>query len=223
MNFNFIFFHSLLFFFAQKNNIFLNFFLLNYFKVATSFFLKRQASLKFFFFLFYTLQFYFKKKNKFNFLCYFKEYKNTQKNDLLFNYFQKNVKKNFIQKAAWLSSKQFFFFILQTLIKKDTDFFLLNLNFFLSILPLYFYKKIFSWIILIIKFLTPFFFFSLKIYGLYFLIKGKLGLKGGLKKKCLLYKFKKTSFSNLQLKLSYSEISLKTKVGSIGLKLFIFY
>lgn len=90
-------------------------------------------------------------------------------------------------------------------------------------MPLYFYKKVFSWIITTIKFLTPFFFFELNIFGLYFLIKGKLGLKGGLKKKHLLYKFKKTSFSNLQLKLSYSEISLRTKVGSIGLKLFIFY
>ncbi len=90
-------------------------------------------------------------------------------------------------------------------------------------LPLYMYKQVFSLLLSILKFLSPFFFFYLKILGIFFSLRGKLGLKGGLKKKRLLYKFKKTSFSNTILKLNYAQNYLKTSVGSIGLKFFLFY
>lgn len=78
----------------------LNFFLISYLQYPQNIYLKKQASLRFFFFLYYTIQTYFKKKFKSNFLCYFKEYKNSKKNELLLSYFQKNIRKNFIYKTG---------------------------------------------------------------------------------------------------------------------------
>ena len=179
-------------------------------------------ALKFFFFLYYLIQKYLKKSIQAKFLLYFKNYKTTKIFKYLYKLFNFSQKKSFIKKSNWLKKINFFNFIVKTLLYKDSYLFLKNLSFLLTPLPIFFYKKIFSWIVIVLKFLNPFFFF-LKIEGIYFSLKGKLGLKGGQKKRSLLYKFKKTSFSNTQLKLSYTNNTLQTKVGTIGLKFFIFY
>ena len=217
-----IFFFNKLFF---SNFFFLKFiFLLNDYLF---YFIKLNKSFLnvyyFFFLLFFFLNNFFLNSFKDNFYLRFKNYSLIILKYNLSFYFLNYFKKKIFKIKGWISIIDLFYLIFISLQYKDSIFFLNVLYRVLKDLSLYYYKRVFNYLFIIFDFLKNFFFFNLKIFGLLLSIKGKIGMKGGLKKKKLLMRYKLTSFSNNKLRLDYSYLIIRTHIGVLGLKFFIFY
>jgi hypothetical protein len=177
----------------------------------------------FFYLLFFFFNNFFINSLKDNFYLRFKQYSFLDLKQSLSLYFLNFFKKKNLRVKGWVSILDLFYLIFISLKYKDSLFLVNSLYRCLKELSLFYYKRVFNYLFIIFNFLKNFFFFNLKISGLLFSIKGKIGIKGGLKKKKLLMRYKLTSFSNNKLRLDYSYLMVQTHIGVIGLKFFIFY
>lgn len=177
----------------------------------------------FFFLLFFFFNNFFLTSFQDNFYLKFKNYSFTHESFNLNSVFLNFLKKKNLKIKSWISVFDLFYLIGVSLKYKDSLFFVNSLYRCLKELSLYYYKKVITYLFIIFDFLKNFFFFNLKVLGLLLSIKGKIGMKGGLKKKKLLSRYKLTSFSNNNLKIDYSFLIIQTNIGVLGLKFFIFY
>ncbi len=215
---NFIFFEN--FFLSFKKNKKKYFFLkksITIFKIYK--FSKKKNKVKFFFFF-----------NKFliNFLEFFLKSKiifNLKKgsNKLVLNqlssrkfylkYFKKNLK----------ITKQIIGIVYYSLLLKDSSIFV---NFFRKILEklsVKTHKKVFLGLKKLLKDLFKPIFNFLGVYGLFFNVKGKIGVGGNAKKRRYFFYYGVHSITNRNVKVDIKYTSVWTITGSLGFTFLIFY
>ena len=217
-----VFFFNRLFF-SNKFTINFIFTISDYLLCFTRFNKKFLDTYYFFFLLFFFFNNFFSNSFKSNFYLKFKQYSFLNVPSNLSFTFVNFLKKKNLKIKGWISVFDLFYLICISLKYKDSLFFVNSLYRCLKELSLYYYKKVINYLFIVFNFLKNFFFFNLKVLGLLLSIKGKIGVKGGLKKKKLLSRYKLTSFSNNNLKIDYSFLTIQTNIGVLGLKFFIFY
>ena len=178
---------------------------------------------KFFFFeIFLKNYFAFKIKKKI-FLEIKKNNLNLKKN-FNFNWLILILKKNFLKnKISLFSIDEFLSIIISSFLSKDLNLFLNWIKIILEKLDLKFHKNFFNYLFFTFKVLNYSYIKILNCLGLRFIIRGKIGIGGGVKTRNILFKVGQNSINNKSLKLDFQKIQIKTKSGIIGLKIFLFY
>ena len=193
---------------------------LNVFFFFTSYSIK---SFNFFYMLFCFLNRFFINKIRDNFYLFIKNYSSASSNINIMNIFLKFFKKKIYKIGNWINFSNLFIIIFNSVKFKDTSFFLNSVYKLFYYLPLRYYKILWNFIFLIFNFLNNYFFLKFSVYGVLLSIKGKIGLRGNLKKKKLLFNKGITSSSNVLFKANYAFLQLQTYIGVLGIKYYIFY
>ncbi|MEK7412783.1 MAG: hypothetical protein AAB263_05660, partial [Planctomycetota bacterium] len=115
------------------------------------------------------------------------------------------------------------FFLLLSLILKESRLFLTKLKVILEKYDIFKHKKILYIIRSLFKFLIVFNNFKTNVLGFNFLIKGKIGLAGSVKRKKFYIKFLPRSVSTKNIKISYNKDVIRTESGVLGIFFIIVY
>lgn len=90
-------------------------------------------------------------------------------------------------------------------------------------LPLRLHRRLLFSLRTMFKLLSRFIFFKFNCTGIFFKVKGKIGVGGNSKKRAFIIKYKKYSFSSKNQKLVYVKDSIHTYVGALGLEIYLSY
>ena len=145
---------------------------------------------------------------------------------------EKKKSVNFILKKVKIKIKKFknfkfvriFFKILFLSFKiKDSNFFLKWLTYQMDILFFKKHKKMVHLLYSFLKKYHTFFFKKTKTLGVFFSIRGKIGVSGNSKKRHIYLSYGRHSSSNKKLRINNSTSQVKTKTGVMGLNFSIFF
>jgi hypothetical protein len=160
------------------------------------------------------LEFFFQK----NILFLFKKPKKNKQRLFFLNFF-KEVRTPF---GLHLNKKEFIFTIYYSLLLKDSCFFLKYCRRLYELNIIKLHKKIFMLVKRFFKKSLPLFKF-LKVQGVFYDLRGKIGVTGSAKKKRLYFRFFRHSLSTKDLKLDFSSDVVQTTTGVLGISTYIFF
>ncbi len=184
-----------------KNNLLLNFFN-NYFFIFLNFFLKKK--------IFFSIK-------KLNYLVI------NFKNNKIIKNMSKKLKKYYNFAGGYFFFKEFLDILWLSFLLKDGKLFLNWFSFFMEKIYLKNHKKFLNLLKLILTRYYNFFFIFFNILGVFFDIRGKLGVTGNAKKRHFKINTGTYSSTRKNLKINFNQTIVRTSTGVLGVTFCIFF